>query len=102
MVPSSKYDDIVWGGYGMLYTAPANGYVTLSTAHTQATQKNTLVNTTTQMRVESVSYYTDIIQDYSWCSVTLPVKKGDVVSIETTPHTCIIRYLRFIYAEGTY
>ena len=98
-MPSSKHIDLTIGASDTVYTAPANGWFSLNVIMNGS-------NTFVLFANRTISY----MKAFQWCSsdkqetgIYLPVKKGDVVSLE---YNTTISYeswtvgFRFIYAEG--
>ena len=98
-MPSSRHIDLTIGASGTSYTAPANGWFYLNVIMNGS---NTFV-----LFSNSTSSY---MKAFQWCSsgkqetgIDLPVKKGDVVSLEyntTISYESWTNGFRFIYAKG--
>ena len=91
-MPSSKYITLEGGAEMTQYTAPANGWFSVS--GTTATTKG------------MVGWSTSVISTFSWessnsaegVSAYVPVKRGDTATLRVINAT--VRVLKFIYAEG--
>lgn len=92
-MPSGKYIDLTLGASGSKYTAPANGYFSISKSSSASSHQVTLENDTTKLTSKCVS----TIENQP-IGVFLPAKKGDVVGCYHSAPTA--RWFRFIYAEG--
>ena len=90
--PSNRYIDLELGASGSTYTAPADGWYSLTKESTAANQNITL---------ESRGLRTTSIATGSggWCSVFIPVKRGGKIQISYNMGGRTINN-RFIYAEG--
>jgi len=93
---SGQYVDMTFGASGTRYTAPADGFVTLSMQTGSNPCYTGLINITSGFR------------DGRWTSVSaaniqaiIPVKKGDIFSIEYSAANADNRLVRFIYAQKT-
>ena len=98
-MPSSKYIDLTLGASGIQYTAPANGYFTLSKTSTGSAQYvviNKYYDGSINKRVSNVSYSPG--SGYG-CIAWLPVKKGEVINISYTAAGSTDCFM-FVYAEG--
>lgn len=89
-LPSDSYIDWAIGAAGSQYTAPANGWVTLN-AILQTGGWIALISST-KLSAASVHYGGDYIY--------VPVKTGDVVSLEYGGGITSWDVFRFVYAEG--
>jgi hypothetical protein len=93
-MPSNKYIDLTLGASGSTYTAPANGYVTISKRPTAANQYCYLENQTADFSFGGYA----TVSGYD-TNIFLPVSKGDIFAVnynmagQTT-------YFKFIYAKG--
>lgn len=94
-MPSSRYEDLTLGASGTLYTAPANGYITLLKVAGAANKIIRMVNTTGGYIVNSTMAYSSA----SETGVFMPCKKGDNVSVHYDVSGAT-RTFRFVYAEG--
>lgn len=92
-MPSGTYDNLTLGASGSTYTAPANGYFSLSKVASSATQYSCLANETTGYKINTAGVANDPM------GVFLPVKKGDVITAWYTA-TGSVQWFRFIYAQG--
>lgn len=98
-MPSAKYIDLTVGATGTDYTAPANGWFCAAIRLASANGAVGLTNSN-GLRVSSTlgGNQTDTI-----CSVSLPVKRGEITDLTYWGHstgTYERKSLRFIYAEG--
>lgn len=93
-MPSSNYEEWTLGASGATYTAPANGWVTISKAVASDAQYVTLINSTSGLNIDCFPN-----QSPATCRLFIPTKKGDalVVSYNATGST---NFFRFVYAEG--
>lgn len=95
-MPSATYNDLTFGASGTQYTAPENGWVTLSIQTETTPSYLGLINITAGFRQGS---WTDIAGANIQC--VIPVSKGDTFAIDyTNIHASNNRLIRFIYANG--
>ena len=94
-MPSNTYDDLTLGASGTTYEAPANGWFVLR----GSTSSN---GTITLYTDKGVSCSSGDSQTAFWVNLTIPVKKGDVVTyfIQGGYSTVTVSVFRFIYAKG--
>ena len=92
--PSNRYIDLTLGASGTTYTAPANGYLHLFKEVNSADQYVVLTNTN-----NGLGMHAWVPKSGGGAATTIPVKKGDIVSINYTAGANVICF-RFIYAEG--
>ena len=94
-MPSNKGIDLTLGASGSTYTAPANGYFTM-TLQTNGAGVVSLDNITAKLYNQI--FVTTIIA----VQLFIPVKKGDIARIDYPSKTTdtLLNYIRFIYAEG--
>lgn len=94
-MPSSRYIDLTLGASGTTYTAPVNGWVTISKRTNANDQMVELLNKTcgnlSMRSIESVSGRLTL--------ALLPVSKGNIFQCNYTAGG-ELSYFRFIYAEG--
>ncbi|MBQ2983399.1 MAG: hypothetical protein IJD57_01195 [Candidatus Gastranaerophilales bacterium] len=102
-MPSSNFIVLEWGASGSAYIAPANGYINAQYAITGTTGNFSLqLNINERMFDKKWAYLPSTTSSSILCT-TIPVKKGDTVSLiyqypqNTTITTTLIR---FFYAEG--
>lgn len=90
-IASDRYVGLTLGASGSTYVAPANGYVYFSTSLLTTAGYQSIIcnNMIAESRVTIVGVA---------CRVWLPVKKGDVFTVNYD--TQGTRIFRFIYAEG--
>lgn len=93
-MPSGRYIDLTLGASGSTYTAPANGYFYLGKAATAAGQYVDMFNTISKYRLQGQA-----MSAGSYCLITVPARKGDVVKINYNVAGAIEGFY-FIYAEG--
>lgn len=93
-MPSDKYIDLVFGGNGTTYTAPANGWVALYCSCNGGGAEIALRNVT---KSYGTNHYT-FRENYDEFEI-LPVARGDVFSINYGG-VLTIHYFKFIYAQG--
>lgn len=92
-MPSSKYINLTLGATGSTYTAPANGWYTISKQGTSgqlAAFENTTAGGVTW--ITTLSSGTDV-------RISCPAKKGDNVRLWYSA-TGATHFFRFVYAEG--
>lgn len=91
---ASRYDTLTLEASGTQYTAPADGYVTISK---QTNGNNQFV----YMEAEPTGLCTkqQTIENGSYCHAFLPVRKGQTYHVDYTAGGTL-QYFRFIYAEG--
>ena len=94
-MPSSKYINLTLGASGSTYTAPANGWFSM-TLQPKGAGIVSLDNLTTRLYNQIYVTTQVAVQLY------IPAKRGDVVKIEYLSKTsdASLNYLTFIYAEG--
>lgn len=90
--PSNRYIDLELGASGTQYTAPADGWYSLTKESTAVHQNITLESG--GLRTTSVA-----TGPGGWCSVFIPVRRGDKVTISYNMGGRTV-YNRFVYAEG--
>lgn len=94
-MPSNRYIDLTLSASGSTYTAPANGWVTISKRTNANNQMVELLNNTcgnlSMRSIESVSGRLAL--------ALLPVSKGNIFQCNYTAGGDLT-YFRFIYAEG--
>ena len=104
-MPSSKYTTSSIGASGSKYTAPANGWFACDFSLKQTSASGVMW---AKMINQSAGYAGDLkfftnSTEFEYMA-TLPVKKGDVISIQyQAPSVYVASWeygLRFIYAEG--
>lgn len=91
-MPSGTYDDLTLGASASTYTAPANGWFTL-TKNASAGQFvcfESLANGCRSFAQTSIAEYP---------SATIPVRKGDSVICYYNASGAVL-YFRFVYAQG--
>jgi hypothetical protein len=93
-MPSDKYIDLVFGGNGTTYTAPANGWVALYCSCNGGGAEIGLRNVT---KSYGTNHYT-FKENYHEFEI-LPVARGDVFSVNYGG-VLTIHYFKFIYAQG--
>lgn len=92
-MPSDKYLNLTLGATGATYTAPTDGYYTLSKAATASGQYINMINGSNGISSGTVA--TGAMD----CRLFMPVSRGDVVTINyTTAGTTGV--FRFVYANG--
>lgn len=94
-MPSNSYIDLTLGASGSSYTAPADGYLTISKGATAADQWLQLNNETNGIAVNTVSVGSGHV-----LRLFLPVKKDSLVYVDYSLGGTTHKY-RFIYAEGS-
>lgn len=94
-MPSNKYINLTLGANGSKYTAPTNGWYSISKYSGASNRYLNLENTTSHMAVGGPG----TVSAGDICYYTLPAKKGDVMVVyyNMTGNTV---WFRFIYAEG--
>lgn len=92
--PSGKYIDLTLGASGSKYTAPANGWISISKKSSESNQYVNLYNATNKLASE----VTNPLATGSNI-VYLPVKKGDIITINYNAGG-VTNWFRFIYDEG--
>lgn len=96
-MPSGKYIDLTLGASGSSYTAPANGWFTVSAWTTAtATSYIHLVNTSNELAILLVPHQGAGYQQRCF----IPAKKGDVVKLVYGNLDTSHSNFKFIYAEG--
>ena len=104
-LPSNKYTSLSLGASGSTYTAPANGWFACDFGLKQTSASGIVW---AKMINQSAGYVGDLkfftnSTEFEYMA-TLPVKKGDVISIQyQAPSVYVASWeygLRFIYAEG--
>lgn len=93
-MPSDKFIDLTLGASGSTYTAPANGWFYLGRGATAAGQLLDMFNSTSRYRLQGQA-----VTNGSYCLITVPARKGDVVKINYNLAGTIEGF-RFIYCEG--
>ena len=96
-MPSNKYVDLTLGASGTTYTAPANGWFALSVLG--------LNGSTSMIRLQNntngiCSYCTSPASGTATAGATVPVLKGDVVTLGLYGTYTEVHALRFVYAQG--
>ena len=94
-MPSNRYVDLTLGANGTNYTAPADGWFTLS--------MDGVANNYAMLRTSSNSMRTvgaSPPNGTTWAGTFIPVKKGDTVGVNYYSAGAIATVFRFIYAEG--
>ena len=93
-LPSKKYVNLTLGATGASYVAPANGFVSLIYPATDYKQFITVYTRNPFIRSSSYSSL-----QTGWCTVFLPVNKGDEFIVEySTAGT--LQCFRFYYNNG--
>jgi hypothetical protein len=90
-MPSNKYVDLALGASGTTYTAPANGWFYCYGVATSSSGYGTLDSAL-------ISQGIDIARTSGSFKLSMPVRKGDVVTLRYGE--CTLNLVRFIYAEG--
>lgn len=93
--PSNRYIDLTLGASGSKYTAPANGYFTLTKRTSSSTQYISIINSVSGIGSNCFPAGTDDV-----LKVTVPVAKNDVISVYYNAGG-ITNAFRFVYAEGS-
>lgn len=93
-MPSGRYVDLTLGASGITYTAPANGWFTLTKTAQSAGEMVGLIGWPYNQRIISFAQWAS-----AWISCFMPVLAGQQVVAEYTA-TGATQYFRFIYAEG--
>ena len=93
-MPSDTYDNLTLGASGSTYTAPANGWFFYTKVANNNNQYISLSNITNKIRIENKQ------NSGGWCSVYLPVLKGQVVEVDYDAGG-ELKYFRFVYAKGS-
>lgn len=93
-MPSGRYVDLTLGASGITYTAPANGWFTLTKISQNAGEMVGLIGWPYNQRIISFALWAS-----AWISCFMPVLAGQQVVAEYTA-TGATQYFRFIYAEG--
>ena len=94
-MPSNKYIDLTVGATGSTYTAPANGWFSLLRVVSTANINITLT-TNKKMYSRSVSTTTGA----QTLKASIPVAKGDTLTVEWNGNSIGTYEFYFIYAEG--
>ena len=94
-MPSNKYIDLTVGATGSTYTAPANGWFSLLRVVSTANINITLT-TNKKMSSRSVSTTTGT----QTLKASIPVAKGDTLTVEWNGNSIGTYEFYFIYAEG--
>lgn len=91
-MPSNRYIDLTLGASGTTYTAPANGWVTLTVNFS---------STNNRLQISSGSLF-NIGRSHiaGNLGIYVPVKRGDSFGIVYEGTYSAVTYFRFIYAEG--
>lgn len=103
-MPSDKYIDLTIGASGATYTAPADGYFTISKLTNGENQNVTLINTGkdgsfTEWGTHIINRCVNPINRGSVCTF-IPASKGDIVKV-TYSADGTLEGFRFIYAQGS-
>lgn len=101
-MPSDKYIDLTLGASGSTYTAPANGWFSISKVSGIANGTITLVNTLiTDGNNQDQNFTHRMVSPTTGMTLYgyIPAKKGDKVIVNYTA-TGTTTSFRFIYAEG--
>lgn len=104
-MPSDRYIDLTLGASGSSYTAPANGYFTISKlTNTDKNQNMTLTNTGkdgsfTEWGTHIINRCVNPVNGGA-VSTFIPASKGDIVKVTYTAGGTLEGF-RFIYAEGS-
>ena len=93
-MPSNKYVDLTLGASGTFYTAPANGYFTLSVA-----QKSSGAGFWMYGAGDLCTFGQDQGASNTQMRAFIPCCKGQQITIDTSG-TLTVNHFRFIYAEG--
>lgn len=93
-MPSSSYKDETLPTTGYAYTAPADGYLTVSKGATASGQYINFINNSNGANVNSIA--TGAMN----CRLLMPVSKSDTITINYTVDGTTNMF-RFIYANGT-
>ena len=94
-MPSNKFIDLELGASGTTYTAPANGWFSLSRRVSSA-DISIILTTNKKMYSRSVSTTTGT----QTLKANLPVAKGDTLTVEWNGNTTGTYEFYFVYAEG--
>ena len=94
-MPSNKYIDLTVGATGSTYTAPANGWFSLLRVVSTA-NINIILTTNKKMYSRSVSTTTGT----QTLKASIPVAKGDTLTVEWNGNSIGTYEFYFIYAEG--
>lgn len=92
-MPSNKYIDLTLGASGTTYTAPADGYFTITKTASAADEYIYIQNTSNGMNTGVMA------TSASNCCVYLPVSKGQSVTVNYTTGGTTETF-RFIYVNG--
>lgn len=93
-LPSDKYENLTLEADGSTYTAPANGWFTVSGRPQASNAGVAFVNNNT-----SLSYTSRVATANSLVSVSVPVKNGEDITCNYDG-TFTVTIFRFIYAQG--
>ena len=94
-MPSNKYIDLTLGASGSTYTAPANGWYTISSTDAGSYPKNIeLINPASGLNSSAQTS-----SKAGFLRINIPVKKGD--KVDCWYSNVSLEYFRFIYAEGS-
>lgn len=91
-MPSSKYIDLTLGASGTIYTAPANGWVSVNKTATASNQNLDIGSSGVGFDIHSSS-------NGQWLCVSTPVRKGTTFYVNYTAGGAV-NWFRFRYAEG--
>ena len=94
-MPSNKYIDLTLGTDGSTYTAPADGYMVFHKGSNAAGQRIGLI---VNNGARNIIYSSGANQ---YMAVTIPVQKGNVVTINYTAGVSETTAFRFVYANGS-
>ncbi len=101
---SDKYVVLDWGASGSTYTAPANGYINAQHGVSGTTGNFSLqLNANEKMLDKKWAYLPSTTSSSVLCT-TIPVKKGDTVSLiyqYPSNSTITTKLIRFFYAVGS-
>lgn len=92
VMPSTKHITLTLGASGSSYTAPANGYFSLS-------KVAGISNAYSQISSNAITSINRGVVGSDWCICWLPVTKGENVIVVYTA-TGATNHFRFYYAEG--
>lgn len=92
--PSSRYEDLTLGASGTQYTAPANGWFSIS-KNTAAT--NQYINFRNATKSYNLLFQPNL--SGGTINVIFPVQKGDIVQVNYSASGTTNQF-RFIYAVG--
>lgn len=92
--PSNKYTSITVGTTGSPYTAPADGWFTVTATGLEDYGRLALHNDTTKLATSHIARYAS-----GYYSLNIQVEKGAKIKF-TYPSGASITYFRFVYAKG--